>query len=166
MIAQANCHCQKHDCFFSFVEAPLAQHRQIHSSWEEYILFRSWSLTELMLTRRFDDLMSMYDLRFQLYCTQHNIACFGVDPAFYCAEDVIFLDFIHWGDYGNRIMAKQLFRIIETQEKLEPDYLKNNSCLVDIKAIERKETTWIIKRVFNGVDEYVEEIRGRNDVDV
>lgn len=166
MVVQAHQYCQAHNCFFAFVEAPLVQHRQICSPWEEYILFRSWSSPrDFMPTRRFSDLMSMYDLRFQLYCAQENIACFGVDPAFYCAKDAIFLDFIHWGDYGNRIMAKQLFKIIEAQEKLEPGYLKNNSRLVDVKAIERKETTWIIRQMFKGVDEYVEEIRGRNGVE-
>lgn len=162
IIAEANKYCMDNQCFFVFIEAPTINHRNILSPWEECLLNEGINPYKLMFKFMCGDnrnaLIQRPDCTFKIYLSQYGIMNFGIDPEFYYSKHTIFIDLLHWGDYGNKILAKQMFQIITAIIKSEKDYLQENKYSVKLKEINQTEISYMLKLIYRDVDKYIENI--------
>jgi [citrate (pro-3S)-lyase] ligase len=139
-------HCQKYNCRLIFYVIPIMLSRKILSNYERFYIEKCTLLegytvplsvlSDGTLSKEEKDVLKAMDIDF-----------YEPPDSFFNSEKVIYIDFSHFGDYGNEIIAKHLHDIIVN--KVKPNNFS------DIFFIDPKER---IKNTFSIISQAVPDI--------
>jgi phosphopantetheine adenylyltransferase len=170
IIIEANKYCLKNKCRFILVGLPrmgdLAKLTVLEKKIFDEYLRKSKIYNEISLTST-SGLFEPFDnrLHYRLInaCTQNGILFYSISSDFYNTKKTRFLDHNHLGDYGNQILATQLFEIISALED-EVDF-NSEDVIAKRKVYERESMAKIMRRTNKGLLEYEEYLRKEYSID-